>query len=131
MTKKQKYNTEDNRCVAIYARKSRITNKGDSIGVQSLISHCSKTSYWLCSSRKESSTPTDKAISPLSKTLCARKKQIKKKQSRSPLSVCELFFQKEWTHKRRKISLYGLASIIVSIFATVTGIRDRRCAYGI
>lgn len=34
MTKKQKYNTEDNRCVAIYARKSRITNKGDSIGVQ-------------------------------------------------------------------------------------------------
>lgn len=34
MTKKQKYNTEDNRGVAIYARKSRITNKGDSIGVQ-------------------------------------------------------------------------------------------------
>ena len=34
MTKKQKYNAEDNRGVAIYARKSRITNKGDSIGVQ-------------------------------------------------------------------------------------------------
>ncbi|MBM6920629.1 hypothetical protein H6A12_05590 [Phocea massiliensis] len=34
MTKKQKYNTEHNRGVAIYARKSRITNKGDSIGVQ-------------------------------------------------------------------------------------------------
>ena len=34
MTKKQKYNTEDNRGVSIYARKSRITNKGDSIGVQ-------------------------------------------------------------------------------------------------
>ena len=34
MTKKQTRNTEDNRGVAIYARKSRITNKGDSIGVQ-------------------------------------------------------------------------------------------------
>ena len=34
MTKKQKRNTEDNRGIAIYARKSRITNKGDSIGVQ-------------------------------------------------------------------------------------------------
>ena len=34
MTKKPKRNTEDNRGVAIYARKSRITNKGDSIGVQ-------------------------------------------------------------------------------------------------
>ena len=32
--KKQKRNNEDNRGVAIYARKSRITNKGDSIGVQ-------------------------------------------------------------------------------------------------
>ena len=34
MMKKQKRNNEDNRGVAIYARKSRITNKGDSIGVQ-------------------------------------------------------------------------------------------------
>ena len=34
MAKKQKRNNEDNRGVAIYARKSRITNKGDSIGVQ-------------------------------------------------------------------------------------------------
>ena len=33
MMKKQKRNNEDNRGVAIYARKSRITNKGDSIGV--------------------------------------------------------------------------------------------------
>ena len=32
--KKQKRNNEDNRGVAIYARKSRITNKGASIGVQ-------------------------------------------------------------------------------------------------
>ncbi len=32
--KKQKRNNEDNRGIAIYARKSRITNKGDSIGVQ-------------------------------------------------------------------------------------------------
>ncbi len=32
--KKQKRNNEDNRGVAIYARKSRITNKGDIIGVQ-------------------------------------------------------------------------------------------------
>ena len=34
MTKKSKRDTGDNRGVAIYARKSRITNKGDSIGVQ-------------------------------------------------------------------------------------------------
>ncbi len=34
MMKKQKRNNEDNRGIAIYARKSRITNKGDSIGVQ-------------------------------------------------------------------------------------------------
>lgn len=34
MMKKEKRNNEDNRGVAIYARKSRITNKGDSIGVQ-------------------------------------------------------------------------------------------------
>ena len=34
MTKKPKRSAEDNRGVAIYARKSRITNKGDSIGVQ-------------------------------------------------------------------------------------------------
>ena len=36
MKKKTKYNVsgEDNRQIAIYARKSRITNKGDSIGVQ-------------------------------------------------------------------------------------------------
>lgn len=34
MKKKAKQFTEDNRGVAIYARKSRITNKGDSIGVQ-------------------------------------------------------------------------------------------------
>ena len=32
--KKQRKIEKDNRCVAIYARKSRITNKGDSIGVQ-------------------------------------------------------------------------------------------------
>ena len=32
--KKQRKNEKDNRGVAIYARKSRITNKGDSIGVQ-------------------------------------------------------------------------------------------------
>ena len=32
--KKQKRNNEDNRGEAIYARKSRIPNKGDSIGVQ-------------------------------------------------------------------------------------------------
>ena len=35
MMKKQKRNNEDNRGVAIYTRKSRITNKGDSIGVHS------------------------------------------------------------------------------------------------
>ena len=35
MMKKQKRNNEDNRGVAIYARKSRITNKGDSIGAVS------------------------------------------------------------------------------------------------
>ena len=34
MKKKTKQIAEDNRGVAIYARKSRITNKGDSIGVQ-------------------------------------------------------------------------------------------------
>ncbi len=34
MAKKKKQNQEDNRGVAIYTRKSRITNKGDSIGVQ-------------------------------------------------------------------------------------------------
>lgn len=34
MKKKTKQIAEDNRSVAIYARKSRITNKGDSIGVQ-------------------------------------------------------------------------------------------------
>lgn len=34
MTKKAKRMTEDNRGIAIYARKSRVTNKGDSIGVQ-------------------------------------------------------------------------------------------------
>jgi len=35
MKRKTKYTVgEDNRQVAIYARKSRITNKGDSIGVQ-------------------------------------------------------------------------------------------------
>ena len=32
--KKQRKIEKDNRGVAIYARKSRITNKGDSIGVQ-------------------------------------------------------------------------------------------------
>lgn len=32
--KKQRKVEKDNRGVAIYARKSRITNKGDSIGVQ-------------------------------------------------------------------------------------------------
>ena len=32
--KKQRRIEKDNRGVAIYARKSRITNKGDSIGVQ-------------------------------------------------------------------------------------------------
>lgn len=32
--KKQRRVEKDNRGVAIYARKSRITNKGDSIGVQ-------------------------------------------------------------------------------------------------
>lgn len=34
MAKKVKRMTDDNRGVAIYARKSRVTNKGDSIGVQ-------------------------------------------------------------------------------------------------
>ena len=62
--------------------------------------------------------------------IMCEEKQIKRKQSKFLLSVCELFFQKEWTHKRRKISLYGLANITVSIFVTVTGFRDRWCAYG-
>lgn len=50
MTKKQKYNTEDNRGVAIYARKSRITNKGDSIGVQ--FKHVQNTPNENCISMK-------------------------------------------------------------------------------
>ena len=35
---------EDTRGVAIYARKSRITNKGDSIGVQ--FKQCAEYAFW-------------------------------------------------------------------------------------
>ena len=76
-------------------------------------------------------TVKDCSPKPLSKILCVRKKPTKKKRSKFLPSACEPFFPKAWTHKRRKISLYGLANITVSIFATVTEIRDRRCAYGI
>ena len=56
MMKKQKRNNEDNRGVAIYARKSRITNKGDSIGVQFkqcavISSVCSTILKWVKSVR--------------------------------------------------------------------------------
>lgn len=51
--------------------------------------------------------------------IMCEEKQIKKKRSKFLPSVCELFFQKKWTHKRRKISLSGLANITLSIFATV------------
>ena len=61
--------------------------------------------------------------------IMCEEKPTKKKRSKFLPSACEPFFPKAWTHKRRKISLYGLANITVSIFATVTEIRDRRCAY--